>query len=179
MRERFFRLLMHALQRRTPALVCSLEHQVLLNLTAHAFQVTGRRIWLLRPEQSLQAYAEFTKSCMEYPAEAGRIYVCARNAGATIRRITGFHKKEDLEQLVFYLYRNLRIQMTGTLPGEIFVSECYFSRAYVPEECAIMSNVDAGIMAGICGEGELIFSQRITDGCSQCRACFYKKEDLA
>ena len=38
------------------------------------------------------------------------------------------------------------------------------------------TNVDAGIIAGLYGGGTLRFSERITEGCGQCRAVFRKEE---
>ena len=49
-------------------------------------------------------------------------------------------------------------------------AEKALSRIYTPEECALMSNVDSGMIAGILGGGSLTFSERITEGCGGCRA---------
>ena len=92
--------------------------------------------------------------------------------GERVRRLTGFTEKADLERLVFYLYRNIGILMDGHLPGEIKVSSCYFSRFYTPEQCALMSYMDSGIIAGILGGGKIEFTERITEGCGNCRAFF-------
>ena len=64
--------------------------------------------------------------------------------------------------------------MNGTIPGEITVSSCYFSKFYTPKQCALMSYVDSGIIAGLCGGGNLRFTERITEGCGRCTAVFMK-----
>ena len=92
--------------------------------------------------------------------------------GERVRRLTGFTEKADLERLVFYLYRNIGLLMDGHLPGEIKVSSCYFSRFYTPEQCALMSYMDSGIIAGILGGGKIEFTERITEGCGGCKVFF-------
>ena len=54
-----------------------------------------------------------------------------------------------------------------------------FRRFYTPAQCRVMSRVDAGIIAGICGGGKLRFTQRITEDCSCCKACFSGKDKRA
>ena len=70
------------------------------------------------------------------------------------------------------LYRNLQISMSGHLPGEITVRKCYFSGFYTPEQCAIMSAVDSGVISGLFGGGTLTFTRRMTEGHETCAACF-------
>lgn len=108
----------------------------------------------------------------ERRAAARRLYREAYRTGSRIRRITGFTESADTERLVFYLYRNLQITMEGQIPGEIHVADCYFGRMYTPAQCAVMSLVDSGIIAGLCGGGKLKFTERITEGCGRCTACF-------
>ena len=90
--------------------------------------------------------------------------------------MTGFSKKEDLERLVFYLYSNIGIKMTGHLPGEITIPVCYFSKVYTPDQCRTMSLMDWGIISGICGGGRLVFTDRLTQGCGRCRAHLAQKQ---
>lgn len=124
---------------------------------------------------ALAGYAEFTTACMEAwgddPALADRLYRDAYRLGSMIRKVTGFAHCNDLDRLIFCLYRNIDISMSGSTDGELIVSDCYFSNYYTPEQCKIMSNVDSGIVAGICGGGRLEFTERITEGCGRCRAC--------
>lgn len=194
LREYAFIKLLTILENRSPEWVTRVQMQILLDTTARGFGVRSRRIAHLPAEEALAAYAQFTMECMEsLPASvkcppeqrqaqrAGRravlrcLYREAYRTGSRIRRITGVTESRDIERLVFYLYSNLRIAMSGHIPGEITVTDCYFGRMYTPAQCAVMSLVDSGVIAGICGGGKLEFSGRITEGCGKCTACFSKE----
>ena len=173
MRADLTRAVLTRLEKHTPEWVRSLEIQLLSDLTARAFQVPGRSLWNKPAELALRQYAAFTVSCMdEREADPNVLYREAYAVGSRLRQLTGISEKRDAERLVFYLYRNIGITMLGELPGEITVPDCFFARFYTPRQCAVMSAVDAGIIAGICGGGSLRFSQRITEGCGMCRASF-------
>ena len=175
MRARLFRGLLDLLEAHRPSLFRRIQLQVLTYVTAAAFQVKVPRLWQKKPEKALAEYAAFTKSCMEdRRAESARMYQLAYDAGSMLRRITGFSEKTDLERLVFLLYRSIGITMDGELPGKVTVSACYFSRLYTPEQCGMISAMDSGIVAGICGGGQLTFTERLTEGCACCTA--YLKE---
>ncbi len=134
----------------------------------------------LDPGKALRKYAEFTTACMELlgsgetigEENSDRLYQDAYRLGSIFRKVTGFRERADLDRLIFYLYRNIDIDMSGSTGSELIVSDCYFSNFYTPEQCMMMSNVDSGIIAGICGGGHLEFTERITEGCERCRACF-------
>lgn len=152
--------------------------------TASAFGRPGKklprpRIWHLPEEEALAAYAAYTTSFMSglptSAADKKRIVRCAYRLGRRIRRITGFTRQEDLERLVFYLYSNIGIKMTGHLPGEIIIPACYFSNVYTPDQCMTMSLMDWGVISGICGGGKLLFTERLTQGCVRCRAVLTQK----
>ena len=192
--------ILRALEWYTPAWIVCLEIRILYKTTARAFGVPEKKIPLwsagqalrirdvrqaLRTgfagqtlrngyaEQALRDYAAYSARClMRCKADPGRIYREAYRTGEQVRRLTGFTEKEDLERLVFYLYRNIGILMDGRLPGEVTVSSCFFSRFYTPEQCALMSYMDSGIIAGILGGGKLEFTERITEGCGGCKAFF-------
>ena len=173
MRAAIFRKVLRKLEKGTPGFLIRFQMQVLLNVTARAFSVPGIKIWHLDPDRALRAYAIFTEDCMErLQAEEQQLYQEAYRTGILIRRITGFTESRDLQALVFYLYRNLQITMMGQLPGKIAVRDCYFSRFYTPSHCRLMSFVDSGMIAGIFGGGKLVFTERLTEGCRQCTACF-------
>ncbi len=156
----------------TPGLIISMEIRILYHLTANCFGVSGKRLRARCPKEALEEYAAFTVECMQRrKADPRRLYREAYRLGARIRRLIGFTEREDLERLIFYLYKNIRIQMDGQLPGEVTVDGCYFSRFYSPGQCAMMSHVDAGIITGIMGGGSFAFTKRLTEGCSCCRAC--------
>ncbi len=167
------RKLLGALERHTPGWVRRIELEILADTTARAFGAEGISLKRLPAGRALKAYAAFTEKCMETcEADPERIWKEAYRTGALVRKYTGFTERKDLERLVFYLYKNIGITMSGRIPGEITVSGCYFSRFYTPEQCALMSVVDSGVIAGIFGGGELVFTGRITEGCGRCTACF-------
>lgn len=176
MRAYVFRKLLQRMRRHTPAWFACIELQILLCLTAKAYRMPGRRIWFLPVKRALREYAAFTVRCMESGKEgAEKLYPYAYALGKRIRRVTGFKQQEDLWQLVFWLYRNIGIDMRGKLPGELIIPNCYFSRYYTPVQCALMSHVDTGVIAGLYGGGKLVFTERITEGCGRCKACFQGK----
>lgn len=173
MRADLARAVLTRLEKHTPEWVRSLEIQILADLTARAFQVPRRTLWNKPAALALRQYADFTVLCMDtQEIDPDALYRAAFELGRRLRLLTGLYRKQDAERLVFYLYRNIDITMAGELPGEITVPDCFFARFYTPRQCAVMSAVDAGIIAGICGGGRLRFSQRITEGCGLCRASF-------
>lgn len=168
------RKLLKQLETGTPPLLQSLEVEILLHTTARAFGKETNTVWTLSPEEALREYAMFTVRCMqEHPdAEtARRLYRDAWKLGRCIRRVTGFTQAQDLQRLIFYLYRGIGITMEGQIPGEIRIPSCYFSRYYTPYGCRLMSCMDAGIISGICDVGKLKFIRRITQGDEMCAAC--------
>ena len=200
----FFRAMLDFFGRHRVLPAAGLQIQILLGTTARAFGVRSRPVWYLPREKALRAYAAFTLACMRgyagkgiqpeisrqlYPKESRlkcgtcdiqpevsrRLYRHAYRLGSRIRAVTGFTTPEDQTRLVFYLYRLIGIRMSGRLPGMVTISSCYFSRCYTPEQCAVMSAMDAGIMAGICGGGRLVFTERITEGCGRCCALMKQK----
>ena len=173
MRTRIFRKLVRYPEKHNSALFTRFQLQLLLNVTARAFGVPGKRIWHLPPKRALREYAVFTENCMKlHHTDPRRLYRSAYALGRRLRHITGFTDSRDLQRLVFFLYRNIHITMNGSIPGEIRVSSCYFSRFYTPKQCALMSYVDWGIIAGLFGGGHLKFTERITEGCGRCTAVF-------
>ncbi len=180
MRSKCFKTLLSGLERHTPSILKKIELQILLNATAAAFDRPGKMIWQLSEDKALAAYAAYTKTCLKDTApDRKRVYRNAYRLGQRIRRISGFTEREDLKRLVFYLYSNIGIKLTGQLPGEILIPACYFSDVYTPKQCMMMSFMDWGIVSGIFGGGKLVFSERLTQGCGRCRALFIDKEGSA
>lgn len=186
MRERFFRALLGFAEKHEPGCVRRLELAALTRLAGRSFgspeSPAPVRLYgglpALTAENALRRYARLTLCCMErceaYPS---RLYEEAFRLGSRIRRITGFEDERDMERLVFCLYRNIGISMSGSIRDGFEIYGCYFSGFYTPEQCALMSNVDSGIVAGICGGGRLVFTERITEGCGRCRACLTEGRD--
>lgn len=150
-----------------------IEIQLLLLLTAKGFGIRGKCIIFSR--YPLMDYASFSRKCMEkcHSLERRRnLYRESYKLGKWICSITAFRDPDDRKRLVFLLYRNIGIIMTGDIPGQICIPKCYFSREYSADQCRWISAMDAGIIAGICGKGKLVFTERKTQGCQQCRAQF-------
>ncbi len=167
-RERISKALLDILELHPSEVFARLQLQILLGATARAFDQRGQCI--LFAKDPLQEYGMFTKTCMASGAEQRRLYQVSLRLGRRVRTVLGLTNPEDLKRLVFLLYKNIGITMTGEIPGEIVVSECFFARIYSGMECRYISAMDAGIVAGICGDGTMTFVQRMTEGCEQCVA---------
>lgn len=155
-----------------------IQLQLLADMTAEAFGCPKVRLSRLSAEDALNEYAMFTLSCMSMPdPDPEKVFAAAYSLGEKVRRISGLSAREDLGRLVFLLYRNIDIEMEGSLPGGVTVRSCYFSRLYSPGQCALMSVCDSGIVSGIFGGGSLRFTGRITEGCDACTACFSGRKD--
>lgn len=183
MREQISRRLLSRFEKKVPDFFRRRQLQVLMDLAAESFDVPKEKLRRGSAEKALRQYAGFTCLCMKTGAvEEEKLFRDAQRLGKRIRQITGLTDDGDLHRLIILLYRNIGIRMSikGSLgtdhAGEVTVSDCYFSRVYSPKECGLMSFVDSGIVSGICGGGKLRFSQRITEGCESCRACFAKDE---
>ncbi len=142
----------------------------------------------LSQEQCLLAYAQFTAQEAAAALRAGgdlaglqeRLYRHAYPLGRTAGRLLGVHSVDDVMALGRVLYDVLDIDFygsdcgngSGSTWGEITISRCYFSTFYAPATCRLMSAMDRGLLAGLAGGGELVFTERITEGWPCCRACF-------
>ena len=173
MREAFFHRLLSYPSLCTQPFVQKIVLQVLMHTTARAFHTRGMNLFFASSDKALKTYAMFTRKCMEeLDCNHEHLYACAYALGQQVRRITGLRKHEDIQNLIFLLYRNIGISMDGLLPGTIFVRKCYFAQIYTPEQCALISAMDDGIIAGLFSSGSFSFSQRITEGCAHCTAFF-------
>ena len=165
---------------RTPE---SAKRQALAQLfrsTAAAFRCDMPRLSGLSREQCLVAYVRFTADRAEEALRRGddlselheRLYRNAYRLGWTLGRLLRVHDIDDVMALGRFLYGILDIDFEGSGSGEITIGRCYFSSFYSPEVCQVMSAMDRGLLAGLAGAGELVFSQRVTEGQACCRAHF-------
>jgi len=163
-----------------PALVKRQALMQLFRATAAAFQADMPRLSGLSREQCLLAYARFTAEQAEEVLRQGgdpselqeRLYRNAYRLGRTPGWLLRVRGVDDVMAVGRTLYDILDIDFEGSADGEITISRCYFSSFYSPEACQIMSAMDRGLLAGLAGRGDLIFSQRITEGHPCCRARF-------
>ena len=92
--------------------------------------------------------------------------------GGQLRRQLWIRSHHEASIALQLLYRQIGIQLTAELPGAIRVARCFFSQYYSPQVCEVVSSLDAGLVAGLCGGGVLSFTQRISEGASCCTAVF-------
>ena len=150
--------------------------QFLVVRTLHRMTAKAMGVPFQGGKPVLQAYAVFTREqsvCADKAAQE-RMYQSAYWKGSMIRRILWIRTDERAQRVLFWLYRNIGMELEGTCPGAVQVCRCYFSEFYTPEMCQVMSAMDRGIFAGLFGGGELTFESRITEGCPCCRAIFHR-----
>lgn len=150
-------------------------------LTARAFgtappAMTGRSV-----RRDLEAYARFTRDSADRAAgsEADLALLAARLRrealvfGRSLAAGFGIRDRGQALRLVRLAYRAIGIDLVAAPDGSITVSRCSFSRSYTPETCRLIAALDEGLISGICGEGRLEFSNRMTAGEAECRARFF------
>lgn len=158
-----------------------IELQLLMNLTAAAFGQRPLRTWTQPHAAALSTYAACTREWMRSATGAREdlqeaLFRRSLRMGRLLRRLTFFLGDAGHAWLVLALYKGIGIDMRGMLPGDVQVTSCFFSQAYTPDMCALISAMDDGIVSGIMGGGRLVFTQRITEGCGSCRACLTRSE---
>lgn len=150
-----------------------IELQQLMNLTARALGEPPRRIWTLSNTKALQVYAEYTRDHLQEAPNGDlirRMNDEAYKVGRRLRMLFGLRKQSDIEAFTQQLYRHIGIVLEGHIPGELCFRSCFFSQYYTPSVCLAASALDEGIMRGLGGNGQLRFSERITEGCACCKA---------
>jgi hypothetical protein len=152
---------------------------LLFGATAAAFECARPRLRGLSYEQCLLAYATFTAERAGKALHGGdlselraRLYRNAYRLGQVPGRLLRVRGVDDVMALGRFLYGILDIDFQGSGSGDIVIGRCYFSRFYSADVCRLMSGMDRGLLAGLAGTGELVFSQRITEGRPCCRARF-------
>ena len=146
-----------------------------MNLTAHALDQKSQRIWTLPNAEALRVYAEYTSSNLQAGADEAlleRMHTEAYKMGRLLRRLFLINNEARAQRLIVALYRNIGIKLSFESNRQLCFHSCYFSRFYTPQACQAASELDSGFICGILGmESEhLHFSQRITEGCKQCKA---------
>lgn len=148
-----------------------IQLQVLMNLATQIAGQEKRCLLGMSSEKALNTFAQFTaKNLPNGPEQQKQLYAEAYSVGSRLRKILHIKTDEQLTQTVILLYRNIGIDMQGALPGEVCVTQCFFSRHYTSHLCRLASMMDAGIICGLANNGHFQFSQRITEGETQCKA---------
>jgi hypothetical protein len=101
---------------------------------------------------------------------SGRMWKSAYALGASLRQRLGVRSRSEEVRAARVAYRMIGIDLRADVRGRVKVERCAFARRYSPAVCRVMSPLDAGLIAGITGGGELTFSQRLTEGRPQCVA---------
>lgn len=154
----------------------------LVQLTARAFQCPPPEVTEFSVQQSLPKYAEFTRAEAEKIIQQNqkalaireKLFQEALELGSYLRKKFFIKTTDEALQFARILYRQIEIDFHDEGNGKIKVSHCYFSMYYSRQVCELISGLDEGIIAGLCGGGNLKFQQRITDGSTCCQAIFLK-----
>lgn len=156
-----------------------IELQQLMNLTARAFGKPSKRIWTLPNDEALHVYAEYTRDHLQDNMNEQllqRMNIEAYKMGRLLRSVFFLKQQADIERFTIALYRNIGIELDGSIPGQLCFRRCFFSHYYTPDICLAASALDDGIIRGLTGKGRLTFQQRITEGCKCCMATFHDAE---
>lgn len=148
-----------------------IELQALTNLVTSSLSLRPKCVFFMPHDKALESFASLTAKHLPSatPEQKKRLNDKAYKLGNLLRHFVFDRSNESLKRLVFCLYRNIGIEMSGLLPGEVIVTRCYFCNHYSPTICDIASLMDAGIICGLYGGGDFHFSERITEGYDVCR----------
>jgi hypothetical protein len=158
----------------------------LFAITAEAFGCIMPDIRGLSYTECLTAYAQFTSDAAEQAIRQGadletihdRLYRNACTLGQTIRKQLHITTTDDAMIAARILYSALNIDFHGDGNGGITINRCFFSDYYSGGVCRLISSLDAGVLAGLTGRENLVFSQRITESGDCCRASLDTKDPL-
>ncbi len=150
----------------------------LLRRTAGAFGDAAPDLTGASFEEALRTFAALTTHWAEEaarsdPGAAERLRATAREFGKEVRHTLHIRTPAEAMRAARLLYGLLGIQLEARVDGTLVIRRCYFADWYAPRVCALMSALDAGVLAGLAGGGELSFASRITEGCDRCTATFH------
>lgn len=159
-----------------PAFIRKQAVRKLLQLSAEAFGAPAPSLQGLSYDDSLRAFALFTRDEAEKALSSGidmgsieeTLFGRAFTLGASCRRWFRIKEFTDAMAAARMLYGFCRIDFHIANNDEICVSGCYFSRYYTGEVCKVIASLDAGLLAGLTGGRRLSFSRRITEGATAC-----------
>jgi hypothetical protein len=161
-------------QRHTPEPV---RKALLTRLFADTAAALGRPMPSPRGQSAdevLSAFRSFTARVpveqAALPAISHKLFHVTLVYGTWLRRVLGVRSSGDVMAAAHLVYRAIGIDFKGDEGGEIIINRCFFSQAYTPSVCQVMSALDAGLLAGLSGGSRLVFTRRITEGYTSCRA---------
>jgi hypothetical protein len=149
---------------------------LLARITAEAFDATAPESRRLSYPAYLSRYADFTSESAEALLRSGadpspvqaRLFSGARELGSRLRAALGLRTREEALKVARALYRMIRIDFRPCGSGRFTVGSCSFSSRYTPSVCRLISSMDAGLLSGLAGGGDLAFRRRITEGAAFC-----------
>ncbi len=158
----------------------------LLHYAALAFRADPPAVAQRSFDDLLRQFAEFTAEHAEYCLGAvgdlhdtkRRLHEHAFTFGSGLRRWLKPRTRVEFMTALRLVYRTIGIDLEGESTGHIRVKHCYFSRHYSAEVCGVMAAMDAGVAAGLWGDGDLNFTHRLTEGHDSCEARFAFHEVL-
>ncbi|HER24834.1 MAG TPA: hypothetical protein ENO17_07300 [Candidatus Atribacteria bacterium] len=160
--------------------------------TAELFRVTAKTFGVKpaavlpaeseSPDALLERYAEFSKNQVQVILKNKRLvegvkaglFAGAREMGVSLRNELNLKNDRDFHIATRLIYKALKIDLEFGQNGEIVIKKCFFSGFYSEEICSLISSLDSGLIAGLSGGLKMSFYQRITEGCSCCRAVISK-----
>jgi hypothetical protein len=167
-----------------PARVRAAKVRELAALTARAFGTAPPTLAGRSFRKALEGYARFTREAaaraIEDKADLALLRGRLRSEALVFGRAlaAGFRIRDPGQalRLVRVAYRAIGIDLRAAPDGSVLVSRCFFKEHYTPEACELVSSLDEGLMSGICGQGRLVFADRMTSGATGCRASFRIEE---
>jgi hypothetical protein len=171
-------LRLRALELYLPRWVARSALRQLFDATASAFDCAPHVDRLDRREL-LDRYASFTSGRAEQVLGRGdgdldavrsRMWTNAYRLGESFRLRLGIRTQDEAFRAARVAYRMIGIDLRVDRCGDVVVDRCAFAARYSPPVCALMSSLDAGLIAGLTRGGRLVFSERITEGNPRCLA---------
>jgi hypothetical protein len=171
-------LRLRALELHVPEFVARSALRRLFEATAAAFGRDPEEVDGLDRRALLERYASFTTRCAEQALAdqtdldvvSRRMWAHAYALGESFRRRLGVRTRTDALRAARVAYRMIDIDLRADEHGDVMVERCAFAGWYSPRVCALMSSLDAGLIAGLTDGGSLTFSEWITEGRPRCLA---------
>jgi len=153
--------------------------------TAAGFGVAPPSLARRPARRALEGYARFTRECCDRAVAAGADLAVIRDGlrrealvfGRSLAATFKTRNRGDAARLLRLAYKAVGIDLRADENGDVRVLRCFFKDYYGPEGCRLIASLDEGLMAGIWGEGALVFSGRMTSGQGECRARFEFRKD--
>ena len=169
-------LLLRIPARYVPPFVKKKAVKTLLTLTAEAFGSPAPPLRGLSCDDSLRAFAVFTRDETQRALRSGKDLTAIKSTlfdqacmlGARCRRWFRIRSIDDALLAARMLYSFCRIDFRGSHNGEIAVCACFFSAYYSGDICRVIASLDAGLLAGLTGGRRLSFNSRMTEGATTC-----------